>query len=57
MKTHKDSGCRCLVAHYDDEGELLPACIKCEVCHEYIRPEDMNLPCSEVPVKKEYTFI
>lgn len=42
---HKDSGWRCLVAHYDDEDNILPACIKCNNCGAYIRPEEMDNEC------------
>ena len=38
---HKDSGCECMVAHFDVDLNILPGCIQCSKCHEYIRPEKM----------------
>jgi len=49
---HVDAGSRCLVAHMKIEGDrriLLPACIKCEKCLKWIRPEDMDKECSGIP--------
>ena len=39
---HSDIGVRCMVAHWDDKGHLLPGCIHCPVCHQYVRPEKME---------------
>lgn len=50
MKPHKDSGGRCLVAHYDVEGRLQDACIICEYCNGQIRPEKMNEMCPATKV-------
>ncbi len=44
---HVASAEACLVAHLDDDQNLLPACIKikCATCGEYIRPENLDDPC------------
>ncbi|MDA0244684.1 MAG: hypothetical protein OT477_14795 [Chloroflexi bacterium] len=39
---HIDSGLRCLVAHFDESGELLPPCIKCGNCSEWLRPDEFE---------------
>jgi len=36
---HKDTGWRCLVAHYDESGIIEEGCIYCS-CGKYIRPND-----------------
>ena len=45
MKEHKDSGWRCLVCHYDKDGNALPQCVKCSVCHKWISPDKMKEKC------------
>jgi len=42
---HRDSGYRCLVAHLDAEGHLLPPCRKCIKCGKWLRPEDFDGEC------------
>ncbi len=49
-KLHEDSGYACLVAHYDENHNIKPGCIKCLNCQEFIRPEDMDNEC---PARKE----
>ena len=50
---HKDSYMRCLVAHFDSDGRLLPACVKCSECGEWLRPEEFAsgecLPTKHAP--------
>ena len=41
-KRHKDNGVRCMVAHWSPKGKLLPGCIHCAVCYQYVRPEKMR---------------
>lgn len=62
MALHVDSGGECAVAHWDD-GKLLDACRRCAVCHEWIRPENMQDDCpsstdvagaaTETPAKRQ----
>lgn len=42
---HQDSGSECCVGHWDGSGNVLPQCIKCPECHQFIRPESMGTPC------------
>lgn len=42
---HKVTDLRCCAGHFDDEGNILPACFKCSRCGEWIRPEDINGIC------------
>ena len=41
---------RCLVLHWGMYNDVLPQCIRCSKCYEFIRPEDMNNDC---PADKE----
>ncbi len=43
---HQDSHIQCLVGHFDKDGNVLPQCIHCSVCHQWIRPQDMNKECA-----------
>jgi hypothetical protein len=44
--THQDGNKeRCLVLHYDVYGNILPQCIRCSKCYNFIRPEDMSKDC------------
>ncbi len=52
---HCDSGERCLVAHYDYTKKLSPPCIRCALCHQYIRPERMGDQCPGVKQKQSET--
>ena len=45
MAKHTDSGIECTVAHYDEKHNLLPGCIHCAGCGEFIRPEKMDEEC------------
>lgn len=42
---HKDSGARCLTAHYNGNYELMPPCVKCGNCGKWVRPEAMTEQC------------
>lgn len=42
---HESSGRVCLVAHYGLHGEVLPPCVRCVNCGQFIRPEAMNTNC------------
>ena len=42
---HQNSSIACLVLHTDKDGNVLPQCIRCSVCGQWIRPEDMNKEC------------
>ena len=42
---HKDSYMRCLVAHYDKEGNPLPACMLCANCGEWIAYDEYDSEC------------
>lgn len=49
--SHRDSGWRCLVAHYEGGWEnprILPPCVKCADCAQFIRPEKMDEECPMV---------
>lgn len=35
----------CLVAHLDGQGNLLPGCLRCEHCGEFVRPVAMSKKC------------
>ncbi len=42
VTAHRDSGARCLVAHSVGDWRdpvLLPPCLRCAVCHQWLRPE------------------
>lgn len=43
--THEKSNYRCLVIHYDEQGNILPQCIKCAKCGQWIRPENLDDSC------------
>jgi hypothetical protein len=47
--SHTDSGFRCLVCHFDANGNILPQCIICAKCNQSIRPENMNEDCPGAP--------
>ena len=42
---HQSTGFGCLVGHWDEKRKLLPPCIKCGTCGEWIRPEHMSDEC------------
>lgn len=44
---HKGYAVSCLRIHYDGEGNVGPACVKCTYCHEWIRPENIEDICPE----------
>ena len=45
MSEHKDTGFRCLVAHYDGPGGRVgPGCIRC-TCGQYVRPAQWKEHC------------
>ena len=46
---HIDSGRRCLVAHFGEQGQLLDTCIRCATCNEWIRPENWGGTCPGKP--------
>lgn len=46
MESHKDSGERCCVAHFDKYFVLQEPCIRCLKCRQWIRPEDFNKECT-----------
>lgn len=35
----------CLVWHRDGQGRTLPQCIRCQHCHQFIRPEQVGREC------------
>lgn len=39
---HRDSGGRCIVAHYDKHGTPLPSCFKCSKCNEWIEASEAH---------------
>ena len=54
---HRDGLQRCLVAHFKGdwrEPEILPPCIMCRDCQQWIRPEQMDEECpsTRVPVEE-----
>ena len=48
---HEDSGERCLKEHLDSNGDRMPACIKCGVCKQWLRPCEMEDRCPGPEVK------
>jgi hypothetical protein len=53
---HIDAGERCLVCHYEGDYRnmvVLPPCIKCANCREWVRPKDMDKPCAKSSPARE----
>ena len=44
---HKLMNLSCCVAHFDKNGNILPACIKCETCMEFIPYDKLNSECDK----------
>jgi hypothetical protein len=51
---HVTEGFSCLVAHYSEEGEQLPCCLRCFKCLKYIRPEQREEQCNGTHDPYEY---
>lgn len=52
MASHENSDWRCCVGHYED-GKLADSCIRCSVCLQWIRPQNMEEECSGPPTKEQ----
>jgi hypothetical protein len=44
-----DTGEECCVPHIDAAGNLLPSCLRCAVCRQWVRPEGGNGDCPGPP--------
>lgn len=40
-----DEPCVCLVGHFNKEGNRLPQCRVCIICHQYINLWNIDSPC------------